>query len=253
MIPTSSSVPRRLSVVVCSLFPDQMTAFLTRGLLGKAFEASVSLTILDLRAFGYTRHGHVDDAPYGGRRGMILRADVLAAAIESIPGYGSYALYHPCATGPLLTQAMVTHAAQHPMGVIMIPGYYEGIDARLLDAYGIQPFSIGDLVLMTGEAPVVAFIEAMVRLIPGVIHDPVCLEDDSFPMGILEHPQYTKPRVFKNHEVPGILTQGNHSKIADWKRGQSLGRTVCARPELIQGVTISGPDKVLLRTYIQKM
>lgn len=241
----------RPSVVVCTLFPDQLTPFLMRGLLGKAWGSAVSLQVLDLRSFGYTRHGHVDDAPYGGRRGMILRADVIAAAIESIPGYGSYAIYHPSATGPLLTQSMVATAAQHPRGVIMLPGYYEGIDARVLTAYGIHTYSIGDLVLMTGEAPVVAFIEAMVRLIPGVIHDPMCIEDDSFPMGLLEHPQYTKPRVFKNHEVPGILTEGNHSKIADWKRGQSLGLTICKRPDLMQGITWCDRDKTVLRHYIQ--
>ncbi len=240
-------------IVLMTLFPDAVSAMLNRGLLGKALGVHVSLTIVDLRLFGYTRHGHVDDRPYGGKQGLILRPDVVARALESIPDYDQYTVIHPSPAAPSLTQSMVHELARDSRGLIIIPGYYEGLDERIIAIFNVQTVSVGDFVLMNGDLPALAIIESTIRVMPGVIHDPMCVEEDTFPMGLFEHPQYTTPKVFKNHEVPAILRSGNHSKIADWKRQQSLGRTLCLRPDLIQVASLTDHDRTLLRQYVSSV
>lgn len=220
--------------VVLTLFPQTFPGPLSASLVGGALGAGVwSLDVRDLRDFGIGRHRAVDDSPAGGGAGMVLRCDVVAEAIDAArQDHSDLPLIYLSPRGELLTQAMVRAFADGP-GVMMLAGRFEGVDERVIEGRQIREVSVGDYVLSGGELPAMVLIDACVRLLPGVLGDATSIEDESFSAGLLEYPQYTRPRSWEGRSIPDVLLSGDHQKIADWRRSQSEALTRQRRPDLL--------------------
>jgi tRNA (guanine37-N1)-methyltransferase len=189
-----------------------------------------ALDTVDIRNFSSDKRGFLDDTPAGGGPGQVLKADVVAGALDSVDRAGRPLLYMS-ARGRPLTQARVKEWAAAP-GVIVLCGRFEGVDQRVLDARGFEEVSVGDAVLAGGEAAAMVVIEACVRLIPGVLGQQASLSEESFEDGLLEHPQYTRPRAFEGLGIPEILLSGDHAKIAAWRQAMRRDVTRERRPDL---------------------
>ncbi|HVG51286.1 MAG TPA: tRNA (guanosine(37)-N1)-methyltransferase TrmD, partial [Xanthobacteraceae bacterium] len=220
---------------VLTLFPGMFPGPLGVSLVGKALAAGTwSLDTHDIRAHALDKHRSVDDTPAGGGAGMVLRADVLARAIDAVADANSSdnrprLLMSP--RGVPLTQAGVTALAQGP-GAIIICGRFEGVDERVIAARGLTEVSIGDYVLSGGEIAAMAVLDACVRLLPGVLGAAESAQDESFSHWLLEYPQYTRPQAFEGAAVPEVLTSGDHAKVAAWRRTQAEALTRDRRPDL---------------------
>jgi len=221
----------RASVV--TLFPEMFPGPLGLSLAGRALEEGVwSLETVHLRGFGLGRHRAVDDTPAGGGAGMVLRPDVLAAAIDSAsPGDDRRPRLLMSPRGRVLDQAFVRELAAGP-GAIIVCGRFEGVDERVIEARNLTEVSVGDYVLSGGEPAAIVLLDAVVRLLPGVMGNEASGEEESFSAGLLEHPQYTKPAVFEGHAIPEVLTSGDHGKVEVWRREQAERLTRERRPEL---------------------
>lgn len=220
--------------LVLTLFPEMFPGPLGVSLLGQAHEAGLwSLETLQIRDFGLGRHRQVDDTPAGGGAGMVLRADVLGPALDHARTKSPDApLIYLSPRGAPLTQAVARDLALGP-GVTLLAGRFEGIDQRVIDEKGLREISIGDYVLAGGELPAMVLIEACVRLIPGVLGASESLASESFETGLLEYPQYTKPREWQGRSIPDILLSGDHKKIEEWRRRQAEDLTAARRPDLM--------------------
>lgn len=217
---------------VLTLFPDMFPGPLGASLAGKALTSGLwQLNARDIRDAATDKHRSVDDTPAGGGPGMVLRADVLAAAIDAanISADRPRLLMSP--RGAPLTQARVAELAAGP-GPMIICGRFEGIDQRVIDARQLEEISIGDYVLSGGEIAAMALIDACVRLLPGVMGKLASGEDESFSAGLLEYPQYTRPQAFEGRLIPDVLTSGDHAKVALWRREQAENLTKTRRPDL---------------------
>ncbi|MCU0791040.1 MAG: tRNA (guanosine(37)-N1)-methyltransferase TrmD [Nitratireductor sp.] len=219
------------AATVITLYPEMFPGPLGVSLAGKALEAgSWSLETVPLRNFGIGRHRMVDDTPSGGGAGMVLRADVLAAAIDSVSPQGDprpRLLMSP--RGRVLDQAFVRELATGP-GAVIVCGRFEGVDERVIEARGLTEVSIGDYVLSGGEPAAIVLLDAAVRLLPGVMGNAESGLHESHESGLLEHPHYTRPAEFEGQTIPEILTSGDHGKIAKWRREQSERLTAERRP-----------------------
>ncbi len=232
-VPTGAGrTPWRVSVL--TLFPEMFPGPLGVSLVGQALAAGIwTLGLHQIRDFGLGRHRAVDDTPAGGGAGMVLRADVLAAAIDAArAGDGDLPLFYLSPRGQPLTQARARALSQGP-GVMLLAGRFEGIDERVIAGRAITEISIGDYVLSGGELAAMVMIDACVRLLPGVLGAEESLTHESFEDGLLEYPQYTKPRVWEGHETPEVLLSGDHKKIEAWRRAQALRLTEDRRPDLL--------------------
>jgi tRNA (guanine37-N1)-methyltransferase len=219
------------SATVLTLFPEMFPGPLGLSLPGKALEKNLwSLEVRDIRDHGIGKHRTVDDTPAGGGPGMVMRADVAAAAIDAVPHRGRPLIYLSPRGAPL-TQARVRALAEGP-GAIVLCGRFEGLDQRVIDARAIEEISLGDFVLAGGEIAAMALIEASVRLIPGVLGAADSTLEESFAAGLLEYPQFTRPQSFEDRPIPEILTQGNHKEIAQWRHDQAKALTRARRPDL---------------------
>ncbi len=219
---------------VITLFPEAFPGVLGLSLTGKALEAGLwALETIDLRRFGEGRHRNVDDTPAGGGAGMVLRPDVLGRAIDEAQAGLQEAWPVICLSprGRPFRQAMAQRWSAGP-GVTLICGRFEGVDERVLQHYGIAEVSLGDFVLTGGEIAAQALIDATVRLIPRVLGNRASVEEESFAHGLLEHPQYTRPAVWKGRAVPDILLSGHHGQIASWRRSEAERLTKERRPDL---------------------
>ncbi len=215
---------------VLTIFPEMFPGPLGVSLPGKALAAGLwSLQALNIRDFATDKHASVDDTPAGGGPGMVMKADVLARAIDAAGADRPRLLMSP--RGVPLAQARVEALAKGP-GVIVVCGRYEGIDERVIAARQIEEVSIGDFVLAGGEIAACALIEACVRLIPGVIGKEASRTEESFADGLLEYPQYTRPAEFEGRTIPEVLTGGDHAKVAAWRREQAEKLTRERRPDL---------------------
>ncbi len=215
---------------IITLFPDAFPGVLGESLTGKALDQGRwQLKVVDLRTFGIGKHRDVDDTPAGGGAGMVIRADVLGAAIESDPSPGPLVYLSP--RGKRFDQSMAQDWASG-VGVTMICGRFEGVDQRVIDHYKIQEVSLGDFVLTGGEIAAQALLDATVRLLPNVLGNANSTQEESFSNGLLEHPQYTRPTVWKDHAIPEVLTSGHHSKIDAWRLAQSKALTKARRSDL---------------------
>lgn len=222
--------------VVLTLFPEMFPGPLAVSLVGQALNAGLwTLAPVQIRDFGLGRHRAVDDTPAGGGAGMVLRADVLAAAIDHARGSASdMPLIYLSPRGEPMTQALVRELSAGP-GVILLAGRFEGIDERVIPARKIREISVGDYVLSGGELAGMVLIDACVRLLPGVLGGHDSLAHESFENGLLEYPQFTKPREWEGRAIPEILLSGDHKKIAEWRKSQSIELTRSRRPDLLKG------------------
>jgi tRNA (guanine37-N1)-methyltransferase len=204
---------------VLTIFPEMLPGPLAFSLAGKALNAGLwRLETVDIREFARDKHRSVDDAPFGGGPGMVMRPDVLDAAIVGSGGVGPAILLSP--RGRRLDQQRVASLAAMT-GVTLICGRFEGVDERLLEARAIEELSLGDFVLSGGEPAAIAVIDACVRLLPGVVGAAEALAEESFADGLLEYPQYTRPQVWQGRAVPPVLVSGDHRRIRDWRRGEA--------------------------------
>jgi len=218
---------------VVTLFPEMFPGPLSGSVVGTALGAGQwQLSTVDIRSFGIGRHRSVDDTPAGGGAGMVMRCDVLGSAIdhagELAPGLPAIYL---SPRGEPLTQKLVRELAAGP-GAMLLAGRFEGVDQRVIDSRELREISIGDYVLSGGELAAMVLIDACVRLLPGVLGGDASLQQESFDGDLLEHPHYTRPRLWQGLEIPEVLLSGNHARIADWRREHSERLTTERRPDL---------------------
>ncbi len=219
------------AATVLTLFPDMFPGPLGQSLPGKALASNLwSLEVHDIRDHGLGKHNTVDDTPSGGGPGMVMRADVAAAAIDAVPR-NDRPLIYLSPRGQRLTQARVRALAEGP-GAILFCGRFEGLDERVITARAMEEISLGDFVLAGGEIAAMALLEAAVRLIPGVLGAAASTEDESFAEGLLEYPQFTRPQGFEGLPIPDVLTSGNHSEISKWRLREAQNLTRVRRPDL---------------------
>ncbi|MFJ4228284.1 tRNA (guanosine(37)-N1)-methyltransferase TrmD [Paenarthrobacter nicotinovorans] len=228
-----------MRIDVVSIFPEYL-APLELSLIGKARQDGLlELNVHDLRTFTTDRHRTVDDTPYGGGAGMVMKPEPWAQALESlVPGEAGTkpVLIVPSPAGERFNQALAYELAEEEQ-LVFACGRYEGIDERVIDwardHFTVRPVSLGDYVLNGGEVAVLAMVEAIGRLLPGVVGNPESLIEESHSDGLLEYPVYTKPSSWRDHDVPEILLSGNHGKIAQWRRHEQFRRTAERRPDLL--------------------
>ena len=216
---------------VLTLFPEMFPGPLGLSLAGKALADGIwALETVDIRAYARDKHASVDDAPFGGGAGMVMRPDVIDAAIRAAHR-ADRALIYLSPRGRVLDQARVRDLAAGP-GVTLLAGRYEGVDQRVLDAHAVEEISLGDFVLSGGEPAALALIDACVRLLPGVLGAEASLAEESFERGLLEYPHYTRPQEWAGRSVPEVLVSGHHENIRDWRRRQAEDITRERRPDL---------------------
>ncbi|MFN3743895.1 MAG: tRNA (guanosine(37)-N1)-methyltransferase TrmD [Hyphomicrobiaceae bacterium] len=221
---------------VLTIFPEMFPGPLGISLAGTALTTGIwQLDCVDIREFGLTKHRTVDDTPAGGGAGMVMRADVVGAAIDHArQDMDNVPLIYLSPRGRPLTQARVRELSRGP-GAILLAGRFEGVDQRVIDARGLEEISIGDYVLSGGELAAMVLIDACVRLLPGVLGADASLAEESFENGLLEYPQYTRPREWEGRAIPDVLLSGDHKRIAAWRRAEAERLTRARRPELIAG------------------
>lgn len=234
-----------MKITIITLFPEVFDPILNTSILKRAqAKGKVSFELINLRDFGEGRHKQVDDRPYGGGAGMILRADILSKALKSLNLHtrsGSSKVILTSASGTPYKQSK-TRALSKLKHLVIICGHYEGVDQRFIDKYVDEEISIGDFVLTGGEIPAMVIVDSIVRLIPGVLEKPEATENDSFsnytlypkPYTLLEGPHYTRPEEFEGRKVPEILLSGNHKQIEEWRKQKSLEKTKKVRPDLLK-------------------
>jgi tRNA (guanine37-N1)-methyltransferase len=222
-----------MRIDVLTLFPEIFDSPLRASLLGKAIEAGlVDVRVHDIREHATDRHHQVDDEPFGGGPGMVMMADPVFRAVESLEERGRVILLSPA--GRRLDQALVRELAEEPH-LVLICGRYEGVDERVAEGLPAEEISVGDYVLSGGEVPALVMIEAVTRLVPGVVGRRESLDRESFEQGLLDHPQYTRPREYRGMAVPEELLSGNHARIEAWRREQAERKTRRHRPDLASG------------------
>ena len=228
----SEEAPKPYEVTVLTMFPEAFPGPLGVSLIGTSWKESNrwALETLDIRNFSSDKRGFLDDTPAGGGPGQVLKADVIAKALDSIDVSGRPLVYMS-ARGRKLTQEKVREWAKAD-GLIVLCGRFEGVDQRVLDARGFEEISVGDAVLAGGEAAAMVTVEAVVRLLPGVLGAARSLDHESFEDGLLEQPQYTRPRSFEGLDIPEVLLSGDHKKMAVWKQQQREAITKERRPDL---------------------
>ncbi len=238
---------------VVTLFPEMFRAMLGEGVTGRAFQnGQAQLSLWNPRDYTHDVHRTVDDRPYGGGPGMVMKAEPLQAAIkaarsEARPGTR---VVHLSPQGRRLDQDGARELAGRE-GIILIAGRYEGIDERIIDRYVDEEWSIGDYVLSGGELPALVLMDAVVRLLPGVLGDADSAQQDSYMDGLLDCPHYTRPEAFEGLSVPDVLRSGDHEAIRRWRLQQSLGRTWLRRPDLLEGRELTREEQELLEQFIE--
>jgi tRNA (guanine37-N1)-methyltransferase len=222
-----------VQIDILSLFPAIATAALGESMMKRA-QASGAVTVrsLDLRDWAHDRHRTTDDTPYGGGQGMVMKCEPIFEAVEALRTPGARVVYlSPC--GRKFDQTIAQEYATRGGHVIFLCGHYEGVDQRVIDQLVDDEISIGDYVLTNGVIAAVVVVDAIVRLLPGVLGDAQSAPDDSFASGLLEYPHYTRPPEFRGEKVPDILLSGNHGAIAKWRKAEAIARTKARRPDLL--------------------
>ena len=228
---------------VLTIFPEMLPGPLAHSLAGKALEAGIwRLETVDIRDYARDKHRSVDDAPFGGGPGMVLRSDVLDAAIAGAGGAGPLILLSP--RGRPLDQERVRRLAAGS-GVTLVCGRFEGVDERVIEVWSIEEISLGDFVLSGGEPAAIALIDACVRLLPGVVGSAEALAEESFAEGLLEYPHYTRPQLWQGRAVPEVLVSGDHRRIREWRRAAAERLTRERRPDLWRryGAKLAAPAR----------
>lgn len=235
-----------MKIDILTLFPEMLEAVLGASIIGRAREKGLlEIAAHNVRDYTTDRHGRTDDYPYGGGRGMVMQCEPLYRCLTQVCGETRPHVVMMSAQGTTFTQdkARELLARGH---VVLICGHYEGIDRRFIDECVDEELSIGDFVLTGGEIAAATVADAVCRMVPGVLAEDVCFEDESHFSGVLEYPQYTRPEVWHDRPVPDILLSGHHANIAKWRRQQSLLLTRERRPDLFAKLTLSRADQKLL-------
>ena len=232
---------------IMTLFPELLDGFLSYSILGRGVKSGCfSYECHQIRDFSENKHRNVDDTPYGGGAGMVMAAPPIVSCFESIKkaiGEGeSYRVIYLSPRGRLFDQKMAEEFASLDR-LVMLCGHYEGVDERAIKAIGAEEVSIGDFVLSGGETAACVVADAVARLIPGVLSEPICHEEESIASGLLEYPQYTRPYDFMGEAVPEVLLSGHHEKIAAWRQEQALLLTKERRPDLYEAYMLAHPPK----------
>lgn len=235
-----------MHVDVVTIFPELFRSFRETGVLGKAIERGlVDIRVHDLRSWADNRWGQVDDEPYGGGAGMVLQAPPVLRAVRALETAANCAprvlLLTP--RGEIFRHEVAAELAREDHLVILC-GRYEGFDERIVDILQPEEVSLGDFILGGGEVAAMAVVEAVTRLIPGVVGDPASVEDDSFSQGLLDHPCYTRPATVEGHQVPEVLRSGDHAAVRRWRLERSIEATVTRRPELVNQNWERYPDEI---------
>ena len=243
-----------MQMQVVTIFPQMVLTIAEYGVVGRAVERGlVSLGCQDPRDFTDDAHRTVDDRPYGGGPGMVMKyepsAAAIAAAKEMLPDGSPVVCLSP--QGALFDQATAQRFAGLP-GIVLLAGRYEGIDERLIESHVDEELSLGDFVLSGGEIAAMAVIDAVVRLLPGVLGDETSASQDSFMDGLLDHPHYTRPEEIDGRRVPEVLLSGDHARIAKWRYQQALGRSFQRRPDLVEKLELNDEQRKLLDEYLEE-
>ena len=222
------------TATVVTIFPEMFPGPLGLSLAGKALARGAwRLDAVDLRGFTDDRHQTVDDTPFGGGAGMVMRPDIVARAMDAVVARGAAGpLVYLSPRGEPVRQAKVAELASGP-GMVLLCGRYEGVDHRVIEARGFLELSLGDFVLSGGELAAMSLIDACVRLLPGVVGAAASLAEESFAAGLLEYPHYTRPQVWEGRAVPDVLLSGHHAKISQWRQEQAQAVTKSRRPDLV--------------------
>ncbi|MDG3577370.1 tRNA (guanosine(37)-N1)-methyltransferase TrmD [Rhizobium sp. YJ-22] len=238
-----TSEKRPFTATVLTLYPDMFPGHLGLSLAGKALaRGDWRLETVQIRDFATDRHRTVDDTPAGGGAGMVLKPDVLARAIDSVSAEDNRPRLLMSPRGKPLTQEKVRELAGGD-GVVIVCGRFEGVDQRVIDARGLEEVSIGDYILSGGEPAASILLDAIVRILPGVMGNDLSGVHESFEGGLLEHPHYTRPQVFEDRDIPAVLTSGNHAAIARWREEEARRLTVERRPDLLARTATKTPPK----------
>ena len=242
-----------MDIKIVTLFPDHMRQYFLKGIFKRALENKMfTLDFIDLRQFSEDKHHRVDDYPYAYKKGMLLKADVIFRAITSIPDYDAYDLVYTCPKGPVLNQEKA-QTWTGSKGLIILVGYYKGVDERIFDLLPFQRISLGDFILSSGELPALVMTETILRQIPGVVGHPDCVQEDSILSGLLYPPEFTSPRIFLDQNVPEVLLNGNHLAIEKWRKKQSLKETLFKKPHLLVKYRTNSDDKDIVTELLKEI
>ena len=238
---------------ILSIFPEMFASLIDYGIIGRALKrGQVEINLVNLRDFAEGRHLVTDDRPFGGGDGMVMKPEPIARALESIPtGKGEKNVILLTPQGLPFTQSIAGGLATLQQ-IVLVCGRYEGVDERVRSRYVDTELSIGDYILTGGELPAMVVVDAVSRLIPGVLGGARSNREESFEDHFLEYPHYTRPRVFQGLEVPPVLLSGDHRRIQLWRRTQSIKRTLERRPDLLEKARLSETDKCILEELKQK-
>ena len=237
-----------MKINIITIFPDMFTAPFNHSIMKRAQEKKLlTIETVNPRDFAQDKHQMVDDYPFGGGAGMVLKPEPMFAAVESLKTSGKKRVLLMCPSGQPFTQEKAKELAQYDE-LIFLCGHYEGFDARITDNLVDEAISIGDYVLTGGEIPAMVVIDAVARMLNGVLGSGESAIGDSFYNGLLEYPQYTRPREFRGMSVTEILLSGDHAKIKKWRHNESLKKTFLNRPDLLEKTTLSADDKKYLAT-----
>ncbi len=239
---------------VVTIFPEMVRTIAQFGVVGRAVERElITLDCQNPRDFTLDAHRTIDDRPYGGGPGMVMKYEPAAAAIAAakakLPAGSPVVCMSP--QGAVFDQAMARRFARLP-GMILLAGRYEGIDERLIESQVDEELSLGDFVISGGEIAAMAVIDAVARLLPGVLGDEASASQDSFMDGLLDHPHYTRPEEIDGRRVPGVLLSGDHARIAKWRYQQALGRSFERRPDLVEKLDLNDEQQKLLDEYLEE-
>ncbi len=224
-----------MKIDLLTLFPEMCEAVLSESIIGRARKKGIiGINCVNFRDYTENRHGRVDDYPYGGGRGMVLSAQPIYDCYRAVVGDGQTRTVYMSPQGRILTQQKARELAELPR-ITVICGHYEGVDRRLIDEIVDEEISVGDYVVTGGELPALILIDAVCRMVEGVLSDPECFENESLYNGLLEYPQYTRPEVWRGRQVPEVLLCGDHEKVREWRERQSIEITRRMRPELLNG------------------
>jgi len=238
---------------VVTIFPALIEAFGETGIVRRACDAGlIALNCTNPRSFSENESGQVDDSPYGGGPGMVMKVQTMRAAIDFARGDRSATVAYLTPQGRPINQTVFTELRAHEH-LILVAGRYEGIDERIVERDVDLELSLGDFILSGGEVAAMAIIEGVTRIIPGALGSDLSAGADSFSTGLLEHPQYTRPGVIGDQRVPSVLLSGNHEEIAQWRHKQALKRTLQRRPDLIESAQLGEEDERLLEEIAQEI
>lgn len=240
-----------MRIDILTLFPAMCETVMSESIIGRARKAGkVEIVCTDIRDFAGNKHNKVDDMPYGGGMGMVMAADPIYNCYKSLYGENEPKphLIYLSPKGKVFNQKKAAELSQLDR-IVLLCGHYEGVDERVLEEIVDEEISIGDFVLTGGELPALTVADAVCHMLPGVLSDDLCFEEESHFSGLLEYPQYTRPAVWHGKSVPDVLLSGNHAKIAEWRKIQSIAVTKSRRPDIIEQNPLNESDKKLYKKY----